>query len=307
MTTTTHHQLKARRVQFDLSSTPAYWIPDDPFSSHLINGIHLILPAGELWFCRVYNKALPYVSNPQLRADVEGFIRQEAIHSRTHSKAEPYLQRHHFDTQAFRTKIEWLFERFLGDAPLTLKVLKHQRLEKHWLIMRVGIIAAIEHFTGALGQWTLDNTSWDKADPVMADLFRWHLAEEVEHRTVAFDLFEHLCKTQLGFYISRQALMAIVFPLMIYVLAEGGQSLARQGKDEYSMWMARKSLLRLIIEMERIGRKTENVPTFTFLLHATARWVSPNFHPISEGNTQQALDYLARSPAARAAAGLQAA
>ncbi len=301
---TARHTLKARRVQFDLASTPAYWIPDDPFSSHLINGIHLILPAGELWFCRVYNKALPYVTDPQLRADVEGFIRQEAIHSRTHSHAEHYLHRHHFDTEAFRSKIEWLFERFLGEAPFTLNVLKRKRLEKHWLVLRVGIIAAIEHFTGALGQWTLDSKSWDKADPVMADLFRWHLAEEVEHRTVAFDLFEHLCKTQLGFYISRQALMAIVFPLMIYVLAEGGMSLARQGKDEYSMWMARKSLLRLIIEMERIGRKTDNVPTFTFLLQASARWVLPNFHPITEGDTQQALDYLARSPAARAAAGL---
>lgn len=299
---TARHQLKPRRVQFDFQDIPLHWIPDDPLSSHLINGINLLLPAGELWFCRVYNKALPLVSDPQLRADVEGFIRQEAIHARSHSKAEQFLHAHGMQTDEFRSKIEWLFEQFLGEAPFGIKALQQPILEKRWLIARVGIVAAIEHFTGVLGQWCMDNKSWDRADPVMADLFRWHLAEEVEHRTVAFDLFQHLCKTQLGFYLSRQALMAIVFPLFVYFLAESGRSLGKQDKDRYSRRLARQSILRLILELERVGRRTDNVPTFSFMLRATLRWASPRFHPITEGNTQQALDYLARSPAAQAAA-----
>lgn len=296
------HPLKARRVQFDFAQTPLHWIPDDPFATHLINGINLLLPAGELWFCRVYNKALPLISDPGLRADVEGFIRQEAVHSRAHSRAEQqFLQAHGMSTNEFRQRAEWLFEHFLGNAPFGINALQQPLLEKRWLIFRVGVIAAIEHFTGLLGQWAMDNKSWDKADPVMADLFRWHLAEEVEHRTVAFDLFEHLCETQLGFYVSRQALMAIVFPIFVYALAEGARSLARQDKDRYSRWLARRSLARMLLELERVGRRTENVPTFGFLLAGTLRWISPKFHPITEGNTQQALDYLARSPAARAA------
>ena len=40
---------------------------------------------------------------------------------------------------------------------------------------------------------------------------------------------------------------------------------------------------------------------------AHLRWISPRFHPIHEGNTEQALAYLARSPAAQAAALRQAA
>jgi predicted metal-dependent hydrolase len=301
MTAAVRHHLKPRRVQFDFQDSPLHWIPDDPYATHIINGINMILPAGELWFCRVYNKALPLVTDPQLRADVEGFIRQEAIHSRAHSKAEQYLQAHGMETDEFRERIEWLFETVLGEAPLGQKLLQNRFLEKRWLILRVGVIAAIEHFTGVLGQWCMDNKSWDKADPVMADLFRWHLAEEVEHRTVAFDLFQHLCKSQLGFYISRQALMALVFPLFIYVLADGGRALAKQDKDRYSRWMARQSIARLLLELERVGKETENVPTFSFLTAATLRWLSPRFHPITEGNTEQALAYLARSPAARAA------
>jgi predicted metal-dependent hydrolase len=302
MNMTVRHQLKPRRVQFDFQDSPLHWIPDDPFSSHLINGINLLLPSGELWFCRVYNKALPLVTDPVLRADVEGFIRQEAIHSRAHSKAEQFLWAHGMETDEFREKIEWLFETVLGEAPLGLQFLQNRLLEKYWLVLRVGIIATIEHFTGVLGQWAMDNKSWDRADPVMADLFRWHLAEEVEHRTVAFDLFAHLCKNQLGFYVSRQALMAIVFPLFVYVLAESGRSLGKQDKDPYVRGLARQSILRLVFQLEREGRRSDNVPTFSLLFRSTLRWISPSFHPVTEGNTQQALDYLARSPAARAAA-----
>lgn len=303
MNQSTRHTLKARRVQFDFQNSPMHWLPNDPFSSHTINGINMLLPAGELWFCRVYNKALPLITDPVLREDVKGFIRQEAIHARAHSHAEEaFLKAHGLSTEEFRAKADWLFEKFLGEAPFGIRALKTPLLEKRWLVARVGVIAAIEHFTGVLGQWAMDNKSWDKGDPTIADLFRWHLAEEVEHRTVAFDLFEHLCRTQLGFYVSRQALMAIVFPLFLYFLADGGRSLARQDDNKYARWIGRQSTLRLLVELERVGRKTENVPTFSFLTAATLRWLSPSFHPEHEGNTQQALDYLARSPAALAAA-----
>lgn len=304
MTTEVRHPLKARRVQFNLDDTPLHWLPGDPFATHMINGIHLLLPAGELWFCRVYNQALPYVTDPQLRADVEGFIRQEAVHSRVHSRAELYLQRHGLHTEEVRARAEYLFGYLLGDAPFGLPFFRNRLLAKQWLVIRVGLVAAVEHFTGMLGQWAMDNTSWDKADPVMADLFRWHLAEEVEHRTVAFDLFEHLCKTQLGFYVSRQVLMAIVFPLFLRYLAMACRGLAVQDADREAQRIARQSLPQILAELERVGRRTENVPTFRFLLDGTLRWLSPRFHPVSEGNTEQALAYLARSPAARAAAGV---
>lgn len=299
---TGHHPLKARRAQFDFSSTPLHWIPDDPFATHMINGIHLLLPAGELWFCRVYNQVLPLISDARLRQDVEGFIRQEAWHARAHIGAQAYLQRHDLKTEEFIARADRLFGELLDDAPFGLKLLKREPLKRHWLVLRVGLIAAIEHFTGMLGQWAMDNKTWDKADPVMADLFRWHLAEEVEHRSVAYDLFEHLCRTQLGFYVSRQALMAVVFPLFLYALTEGYRELASQDRsDRASRALSRRSLLRLMLEVERVGRRTENLPPLSFLVAGALRWISPRFHPVTEGDTQQALDYLARSPAARAA------
>jgi len=299
---TERHVLQSRRAQFDFSQTPLHWIPDDPFATHMVNGIHLLLPAGELWFCRVYNQALPLVKDAALRQDVEGFIRQEAWHARAHIGAHDYLRRHALETDEFLARANRLFGDLLGDTPFGLKLLKREPLKRHWLVLRIGLIAAIEHFTGMLGQWAMDNRSWDKADPVMADLFRWHLAEEVEHRCVAYDLFEHLCRTQLGFYVSRQALMAVVFPMFLFALSESYRELASQDRsDRASRALSRRSLLRLLLELERVGQRTGNVPPFSFLVAGALRWISPRFHPATEGDTQQALDYLARSPAARAA------
>src|SRR5690606_33587491 len=104
--------LKARRVEFDLSSSPLHWIPGDPVASHLVNGINLVLLAGESWFCRVYNKALPFVTDDTLREEVEGFIRQEASHAMAHRKGEKWLQEHGLDTDAVRERADWLFGQF---------------------------------------------------------------------------------------------------------------------------------------------------------------------------------------------------
>ncbi|QIO07189.1 metal-dependent hydrolase [Acinetobacter shaoyimingii] len=293
------HQIIGRKVKFDFNQIPKHWIPNDPISTHILNVAHMILPAGEFWFCRVFNKALPYIKDEQLKADVKGFIQQEAIHGRTHQHAQIYFDQHEIDVKPFIQRMHFLFEILLGEKPLGIKALKYAVNEKRWLILRLGIIAAIEHYTGVAGQWSLDNTSLDHADPIMADLFRWHLAEEVEHRSVAFDLFEHMFETEFGFQMSKNALMAVILPLMALVWMEGGKAILKQDIDAGKY--RNMGTLRLLMQVEKVSRKTDNIPTFSHLILATFRWFSPKFHPEQEGNTEQALAYLARSPSAQLA------
>lgn len=214
------------------------------------------------------------------------------------------MQAHDYDLKNGLNTAEAIFGQLLSDRPFGLALFNHKLIESYWLITRVGIIAAIEHFTGIIGQWTLDHSSnWDKnnADPEMSDLFRWHLAEEVEHRNVAFDLFHHLLQNKLGFYISRQVLMAAVFPIFMYLMVDIGRSLARQDSLEDMQKLAKSNVFRMLWELQRTGMRTRNVPTFTFLAKSVVRWLSPNFHPEFEGNTEQALAYFKISPAVRAA------
>src|SRR5205807_1581090 len=77
--------IRPRRVKFDWEHTPLHWIPDDPATTHLINVLHLLLPAGEKWFVDVYRDALPLITDDQLREAVKGFMGQESVHSRAHA------------------------------------------------------------------------------------------------------------------------------------------------------------------------------------------------------------------------------
>ena len=288
-----------RAVSFDLSGSPVHWLPDDVYSSHLINGIHLLLPAGELWFCRLYNRALPLITDERLKAEVEAFIRQEGTHARAHRRGEQWLRDNGYDVTDVRRRVDHLFEHYFGDRPLGSALLERLIPEEQWLIFRLGHVAAVEHFTGLLGDWALNSEGWDRGDPVVAELFRWHLAEEVEHRSVAFDLYEHLCRTRGGFQLGRAAIMTWVVPLMLYFIFDAGRALARQDPDPRAGKVARRALLRLILELEPRGRTTGHVPRLSFLARRTLRWFTPGFHPEGEGDTEQALAFLARSPVVR--------
>lgn len=299
----TTHTITPRAVNFDFSKSQIHWITGDAFSSHTFNGINLLLPEGEFWFCRVYNKALPQIKDAKLKEDVQAFIRQEAIHARAHIKGQAYLENHQYSIEEGLNLSKKLFGTLLSDQPFESRLFKQKRIEEYWLILRVGIIAAIEHFTGVIGQWALDHEeTWKKnnVNPEMSDLFLWHLAEEVEHRNVAFDLFHHLLQNKVGFYISRQVIMAVVFPVFLYLLVEVGQSLARQDSDAEMQEIAKASIFKALLELQRVGTKTGNIPTFTYLTKSVIRWVAPNYHPEHEGNTEQALAYFARSAGVQA-------
>lgn len=289
-----HHRLVQRKVQFDYSASPLHWIPGQAEASHVINVIHMMLPAGELWFCRLYNKALPFVKDARMRDDVQGFIRQEAMHARAHSGAvERYLTVHGIDSGRYLKAMDYLFEQLLSDTPLGLQLFnKTPWLRRWWIGQRCAIVAAVEHFTCVLGKWVLEAEALDRAgsDPVLLDLFRWHGAEEVEHRNVAHDLHVHLG----GSFVSRQAWMFVVWPLIIWLFAFGTRTLARQ---DPSLGKSRP-FWRIWRDSERRGL----LPRRAALAGSFLRYFKPWYHPDHEANTQEALDYLARSPAASRAA-----
>ncbi len=293
----TQGRLVPRKVRFDWSKTPLEWIPGQPFASHFINEINMILPAGEFWFCRLYNKALPYVTDDKLRDDVQLFIRQEAMHARAHGSAiAEYLKAHGIETERNTKIMDWLFESLLADQPLGMKLPKF--LEKEWLVFRLGIIAAVEHMTCVLGNYALDNRNWDKvgADATLLDLLRWHGAEEVEHRSVAFDLYTHLG----GGYLSRYYLSCITVPLVIGLWVDGAAHLMNQDPryagENFKAW---KPAIWLRWAKESKGG---HLPHPLALATWQLPFFSPWYDPVKEGSTEKALAYLNTSPAAAAAA-----
>ncbi|MFE7122353.1 metal-dependent hydrolase [Streptomyces sp. NPDC057654] len=279
-----HTPLKARKVSFDWADTPLHWVPGDPFTTHTINVLHLLLPAGERWFVHVYRQILPYIHDPKLREDVIGFIGQEATHAQAHSTVLDHLKSQGLDPAPYTEQVDWMFERLLGDhtAPPFAR--------RWWLLERVAIIAAIEHYTAVLGQWVLDAEALDRkgADPTMLDLLRWHGAEEVEHRSVAFEVFMHLDDD----YKKRVRTWATAFSALVWLWQRGVRFFMTNDPTVLSGDARWKDFF----QRARGGL----LPSAGAILGAAPRYLRRSYHPSQEGSTERAVAYLAASPAARA-------
>jgi predicted metal-dependent hydrolase len=283
-----HHDLvlQPRDVRFDWSRVPVRWIPGEPMASHTINVLHLLLPEGERWFVRVFRQALPLIGDARVREDVLGFTGQEAMHAEAHQGVLDHLAEAGIDTGGYVRQMEWLFRRVLGDRD----GLDPARHREH-LVERVAIIAAIEHFTAFLGDWVLGADALDAAgaDPVMLDLLRWHGAEEVEHRAVAYDLLRHLDPG----YLRRIRAMALAGPVLYALWIRGARYLVAADPA----LPGARATWRGYLAAARRGLLPRPWPT----VRSGLRYLRRGYHPTQEGSTRQAVAYLARSPAARAA------
>jgi hypothetical protein len=270
--------LAARHVRFAWDGLPASWLPADPEIATVIDVLHLLLPAGERWFCRVLNQVAPLVEDPQLRADLAGFVRQEAWHAKSHADLLAHFAAHGVPTDAFTASIERLFA-IGGDRPLIPGV-----SAARWLAARVAMIAAIEHYTSVLGTWVLQADALDRAgaDPTMMALLRWHGAEEVEHRAVAFDAARAM---GIGYVHGRLVYLAMV-PIFVATWVRGVRYLARV-RGQKPTWRG----------FVRAGRRGL-VPTIGTMVRETLRYLDPRFHPSQLGSTEAALAYLHRAEAA---------
>ncbi|HEV7450143.1 MAG TPA: metal-dependent hydrolase [Pseudonocardiaceae bacterium] len=279
--------LQPRNVTFDWTGLPTHWVPNEPLVTHTINVLHLLLPAGETWFVDVFTQAIPLIKDDKLRDEVLGFIGQETLHARSHQGVLDHWKAKSIDTDPYVQQVGWMFQKALGDRDLPAT------RREEWLIERLSIIAAIEHITATLGNWALNATALDAADadPTMLDLLRWHGAEEVEHRAVAFDLFTHLD----GRYLRRVRAMLITAPIMLWLWVRGVAFLMRidpeLGGRVKPRWRHyfRASRRRLL-------------PSAHQLIWQTLNYARPSYHPSQEFSTGQAVTYLAKSPAATAAA-----
>lgn len=280
------HAIAARDVHFSWDGVPLHYIPGEPMATHIINVMHLVLPEGERAMSKALGEALPLIGDARLREEVVGFVGQEATHAASHEGAREHLAALGLPVEPVARKMDWLVDRVLGDHGLTGKA-RHA-----WLCERLGLFAAMEHYTAVVGEWLLgaDHLERMGMHPVMLDLIRWHGAEEVEHRNVAFDAFMHVDGSY--FRRVRTALVASFTLAVLFVSTARylyrADPIARRGGH----W------LRELVGATRRGV----IPKATIFLTEIPKYLKPTFHPSQLGSMDRAVRYLAQSPAANESA-----
>ncbi len=183
------HALTVRRLGVDLSQGfSRHWNGGDAFLTAFCNALSMSFPVGEQFFIDSVREGAKHLSDsPEhqaLRETVRGFIGQEATHRHLHGLYNAHLEKqgliNHWGPRAAR-RLDMGRRKMFSTS------------EKGYL-HELAITAAYEHFTALFGDLTLENIDrpgdwFARADEPLKTLWRWHAAEESEHKCVAFDLY----------------------------------------------------------------------------------------------------------------------
>lgn len=173
--------ITVRRPEFEWpSDLPVLPLPDDPSRSCELVALSFTLPYLEPYLIRTMRVAGKEVADDQLASEIKAFSGQEAQHYKNHARVN--------DVVRSRLSAEGATEmRRLEDA---LDADYRRFSAEKSLAFNLAYAEGFEAMTFALARSVLRVADVESVVPEWADLIAWHLAEEVEHRTVTFDAYE---------------------------------------------------------------------------------------------------------------------
>jgi predicted metal-dependent hydrolase len=190
------HPIPVRRMEFEIPTAEDLdpkWLANDIRQSYFSTGLSLYVAYLEPFLVKSMRRVLEQITDPELKEDVDRFSRQEAQH---------YMQHERFNAAILGKGYPGLQERF--DV---LKADFERFLETKGDKWCVGFVEGFEALTTqmALGSLRELGKQHPKTDKRFAALYEWHMLEEVEHRNVAYDIYEHL----YGDYLFRAKMCLI--------------------------------------------------------------------------------------------------
>lgn len=154
-------------------------IEGQPEESYINIGLSLLLPYLEPYLIRSMNQAKPHVKDERILADLALFNAQEGQHYRQHARFNAAVRLAGYE------RLKEL-ENELSDD--------YRRFSKtRSLRFNLAYAEGFEALTMALARFAFETKLTERMRPEVRDLFEWHLIEELEHRTVAFDVYAHVC------------------------------------------------------------------------------------------------------------------
>ncbi|MDQ2649469.1 MAG: metal-dependent hydrolase [Actinomycetota bacterium] len=177
--------IKTRRMEFRHDpSMPHHFAGGDPAMSHIVSTLSALFPEGEDFFVQAVRNYRDRITDPELKKQVGGFIGQEAIHGREHRAFNEQLAAMGYPTQLLDRLTKYGFA-------VGAKVLPKSH--------QLAITAALEHYTATLAEVLLGEPEAMGRfnDDEVRNLFMWHAVEEAEHKSVAFDVYQHVSGNQV--------------------------------------------------------------------------------------------------------------
>lgn len=204
-----------RQIQFNLpTDSPQYLLDNNLLATAFLAVLSGIFPPGERFFAESVRHFRDKVKDNTLKARVSGFMGQEALHGQQHERLNELFEMKGFNMQVPDRSIRlglWL----LGRLPAK---------------QQLACTAFMEHFTARLGQELLTNESFrSKSEPELLKLWLWHALEELEHKDVAYDVYQlagdSLRERKLAMPLVVMALLPSIVFSWLWLVATNRQAL----------------------------------------------------------------------------------
>lgn len=267
MNADTKHTLEGRHIPFEFpDDIDPHWIPNEPELSAMMNGGSLVMPYLEPFLVRTVREAAKQIDDPELHADVGGFMAQEGQHFRAHRRFNDLLKEKSYP------ELSALEEEMVKSYAL---------LSKRSLQTRMAYTAGFETMTMGVTKWMIVNRIklFTGADTRVASFVLWHMVEETEHKRVAFDLYKALYpKGFRGYWI--RVIGAFHGAGDVIKFSMRGYKIILQKDGLWSQWRSRLRLASRLFHFV--------IYVSPFMFRATLPWHDPR----SEKDLQWVTDWL---------------
>ena len=230
--------ITVRRLQFNPQAIRRHYFANSPVMSHLLTALSSTFPIGEQFFVHSVRNVRDKVKDENLQAQIAAFIGQEAMHSKAHAEFNAAWRSDDYNLDRFQA---WLARK--DDYVKNL----HPKIQ-------LAITCAFEHFTALLGGYILRHPEvLATLDEDAAKLWVWHAIEEIEHRAVAFDVYQAVYgDDKIRRMIMRSVTTGFssltLYSAMRLFLQDKKKSLPKVGGNIFGFYLLGKMFLQLTPE-----------------------------------------------------------
>jgi len=247
-------EITIRDERFNRDAKPSRWWAGDAFGTAWHNALSATFPRGEAFFIEAV-KAHRAGADPKLDGEIRAFVRQEINHTREHIAFNRLAEDAGYDIAKIDQRVEQLLALTKGRPP----------------IANLLVTMALEHYTAMMAHEFLANPShFEDSDPEVRAMWRWHAVEEIEHKGVAYDTFEHATRDWTPFrrWMRRSVVMLIV--TRRFLTNRWIDSIDLLAQDDITGWKARWGLLKYLTVTPGVLRR---------IFPAWLSYFRPGFHP----------------------------
>ena len=243
--------VRRMRLPLECATTRTHWAMDNACISHFWNVLSCSFPHVERFFIDAARPFVHAVTDEKLRRELDAFIGQEGHHAQQHRRFNAVMREAGLDTERYERWFEGVLaamDRVFGPTS------------------KLALTAAFEHLASVFAAHYLRHTTPSRQAPQEIDaLWRWHAVEEIEHKSVSYDLYHAV----QGGYAHRVVMMLGVFPVLTLLVLAAHADLVRRDVG----MPARGELvqaLRYLFGAAGVLRTA---------VRAVMRYVEPRFHP----------------------------